>query len=265
KVCAAILNIYQFQKSIRSSFSLAYLNSKCGIKSKGYLSDVMHGKKKLSPTHFKPLGRALGLSGDPLEYFALLCERDFEKMDASKLQLVEQKLEKKRLSLKVRVIESHSKGLSILDFDTFAAMGLLQEAPTGYAITSLLKNRTEVETLNSLNRLHNLGIIRKNEDQTFSVDERFVHIQGGLRDMIVQKLIRSSIQRADEQVVNWLGNPDLSFFNSAIISVKISEYKSKLAALREFIREMHVTLESSDGEEIVQISVQAFPIRGSES
>lgn len=62
------------QASSRGIGSLTWLCRRAGMASKGYLGDVMSGRRRLHPRYAEPLAEALGLSGSLIEIFKTLVE-----------------------------------------------------------------------------------------------------------------------------------------------------------------------------------------------
>ncbi|MCX6123476.1 MAG: hypothetical protein NTV34_01805, partial [Proteobacteria bacterium] len=65
----AIHRIYLHKKNISKNISLEGLCRQAGMPSKGYLSDVMHGKRRLNRTYRSKLAKVLGLQGTLAKYF----------------------------------------------------------------------------------------------------------------------------------------------------------------------------------------------------
>lgn len=76
--------------------SLTWLCRRAGMASKGYLSDVMSGRRRLNQRYAEPLAEALGLSGVRVEIFKTLVE--LEHARGEEAESLRSKLEELRKS-----------------------------------------------------------------------------------------------------------------------------------------------------------------------
>jgi hypothetical protein len=70
--------LYQLYKSQHKKVSFSFLCRRCGIPSKGYLSFVMSGKRRLNAKYWAPVCDAFKLNYQQAEVMRLLLEADAE-------------------------------------------------------------------------------------------------------------------------------------------------------------------------------------------
>lgn len=69
-------NLYELYKRHIGKFSMSFICRRAGIPSKGYLSFVMTGDRKLNEKYWVPVSEVFHLNPDQLEIMRLLFERE---------------------------------------------------------------------------------------------------------------------------------------------------------------------------------------------
>lgn len=255
--CSAIRSLYQHHKKINPKFSIGYLCSKANIPSRGYLHDVMKGKRRLTPKYGPGLVKAFSLSKHAAKCFLLFI--DFE---------AERSLEKREkilgaLTLQKKIISSISNSTigaemdHLFCFKVFASFGLFQNKPTEIQIRKLFGQAMNTKVTVALTFLERENLIKRQSGKLVPNNQNYIF---GNENSWLQNYIKESLTHAHSNVDKWVGHSDDSIFVTNFISVNRRHYTASLKKLREFLEEFQTELESDDADEVIQFSIQTFPL-----
>lgn len=252
-----IAQLWQLFQDQNPTLSLTHLCQSAGLRSKGHVSDMIHGRRQLSAHRAEAFGRALGLSGTSLRIFTTYAELNQTQTDKSKKRLTE-KLEKLTKSVKIDqrltpiAFEPHD-----LSFEVFCAIGLFKSSCRYTDLVNFFGKEQTARIDQSIEQLHNLGVISK-EGQNIRLLTSQIAFRGGSTGH--QNFIRMSLADAREKLPRLFEKREEAHFETVLLSVKKSEYKKFLDHIRDDVAYWRSTLETEQADEIVRINLQVYPI-----
>ncbi len=255
----AIQDLLHRCKSFDSKFSLSYVCRKLGLNSKGYLSDVMRGRRFLGEKYWESLANFLQLDPAYREIFYLLLRIDAER-DTHEQMLLKQELEIKRKAAgySEKILSNKLRGM-FFAFDVFCAFGLFKNSPGKDDLRTYFGVQRGLEIDVALNILLALDLIEKTADGRYGIKNyniRFSDSEDGLSHL---DFLKESMEDARRNVDRWREKRDESIFSSYIISVKRSQYLKVVDQLRRNLLEIQSNLESDDADMLVRFNIQVFP------
>lgn len=256
----AIRRIYELKKASDKHFSMAYLCRRAGMASKGYLADVMAGKRTLSLKYRDSLVMSLKLPHLCRRYLKILIDRDHAR---DEFELAERSENLRALAKALR-FESGVLGdefrSRFFAFEVFAAFGLFENRPLESDLIHYFGRRQETQVREALNHLESAGLITREGDRSFLIQEKIIFddSQGGFTH---KDFLRMSFGDAAKSMELWFDRPEDSCFVSTIISVKQSEYREILQKFKSDLLQAQCEFESSDADQIVRFNVQVYPLR----
>lgn len=263
----ALLQIYQLRKLKQSTLSLAKLCQLTGIKSKGYLSEVFAGKKLIGLDYFSRLASALNLVGIENECLRLLVEMD-QTVDEKSKRTLKKKLAGLRKSLVLlESTDSQEKPFKLFEFEVYCAFGLFQGRPSRHDLLGFFGRERFQEIDRTLQSLKERSWIEPAETEGAEGPLRWQLV----RDQVLfandkqntnhREFLRQAISDAADNLEAWYGKREQAHFESFIISVKSEDYNRELQAFRERLLVLCSQLETTEGDQLVKINLQAYPLR----
>jgi len=257
---AAISTLYTHNKAANPKVSLAYLCSRAGMKSKGYLSDIMKGRRTLNPRFAAPLAAALGLTGAAARAFKLLAELESGDLEAAPRRQAEERLEVLRRSLAVGrepLPQDLAKMATV--FEVYSAFGLYGNAPTMAELLRYFGERHQDTLSAALALLLRHKLIEFDGDRYRAIKTGLIFGAGtGFGHL---DFLRSSLRDAERNLKRWFPRRDEAYIESVILSVKRSDYLKMLPLLRERLLESRSRLDTEKANLLVRFNVQIYPVR----
>lgn len=251
---------YELRKAENAKYSLAFLCRAAGIKSKGYLADVMNGRRKLNAEYWEDLAHAFGLDGLRSELFRMLLRLDAEEDQAQKKILhAEIASLRKSIAASDETLPERLRGM-FFAFEVFCAFGLYKNAPTRDDLRDYFGRSMGVELDAALHLLTSSGLAELQGDRYKLLRDtvKFTDSEDGISHL---NFLRLSIEDAMRKVDKWQPKKEVSYFESNMISVRAKDYAKELPRIKEAIRRMQTNLESSDADLILRFNVQVYPTR----
>lgn len=252
-------HLYKAHKNKNPKFSLQYICDRIGLPSKGYLGDVMSGRRRLSVIHAKKLALVFSLEGLEKKIFLNLVQKESER-SPTKIKV----LEKQIRSLKSQLTQGFSNfpqevSQHLLFTRVFCAMGMFSESPTRQMLHQMFSPIPAAEIENIINQLIELKAISENKDKlVLSSSEVIFGINKSPAETI--NYIAEFIGHAKDQVKVWHSNREESYFSSSLVSVRKKDFIEKLPLIRDFFESLQTELEvPANADELVHFNVQIFP------
>lgn len=254
----ALGSIYRCNKKTSPRYSLAYLCRVSGIRSKGYLSDVMSGRRTLNLKYLLSLSRAMKLQEKHKQLFITLALVEAEK-DPHQKKAYRQKVSSLKKALKVEY-RKMPQGLydPLVMVRVFCTLGLFREPPTIQNLLRKLKNIPLPEIEQSLNFLITQDAVIE-ENQRYRVKNEQIIFNSAENDKLHFRFITSCLEDAHRNLEKYFQRPNESYFESTLISVRSSVYKEKLVELKEFLNRYQSDIESSDADSLIHFNIQVYP------
>jgi len=249
--------LIQFKKSQHPQVSLAYLCKRASINSRGYLSDVMKGRRRLNPSYIDALIDALGLEAFEGDYLKLKLTREFSK-NAEERQRIDQQIEEIR-----KLIDIHFSLMPIEFVDShfickvLTAFGLFKNQPSYRQLYHQFENkRKKVDS--ALAILKKKGFIEERGTHLIIKNTTcfFMESENGFSHI---NFIKEALNHSKESVSHWFEKSDLARFNSFILSVKKEEYQQYISHLRQQVIKDLSRLETKDGDMLIDFHLQVYP------
>ena len=126
----AIAGLFRAKKADNPRFSLLALGRRLGIKSKGVVSEIVNGRRPLSPRHWDNAAAAFGLEGATTRYLRLLLTRDQALTEAEAADATRQlAILKKFLRAPSLTYPAKLRGM-FFALEVFCAFSLFKNSPT---------------------------------------------------------------------------------------------------------------------------------------
>lgn len=257
----ALRRLFQNKKKESSAFSLAFIGKKLGIKSRGYLSDVLSGKKILGEKYLPSISKLFGLDRQQTRYLNFLNARDHLSAKNAATFEVDIKLSrlKKRMLIESDQTIPYHSGQVIKVFKVFCAFSLFKGSPTDSDLKSFFGVSVEKE----LEILKAWGLIHS-EGSHFRQNKEFVIFDQSADGVSHLDFLKAAIKDAMIQIDTQFDDREKCHFESTILSVKRSEFVKKIQKLKEISKNFQSDIETDDADMIVHFNIQAYPAKSKE-
>jgi transcriptional regulator with XRE-family HTH domain len=241
--------------------SLAALAKAAGLASKGYLSEVLRGKRLPKPVTAEALARALGLTGVPLRYFGILAARAAEA-DASKAAALDAELAALVKALHVGVAPMpEASGLSGFAIEVYCAFGLFAGKPGRQDLVGYFGKSRAFDVDRALHELARGDFVVAHADHyTLREDTRhfaFDESKGGVAHL---EFLRHAITAAAAAAEAWFPRKADSHFEAMILSVRRADYRVALQRLKADLLAWESGVETHDADTLIRFNVQVHPL-----
>ena len=255
----AFRRLYQQKKQGEHHFSLAFIARECGV-SKGYVSDVMSGRRLLSKKHWLKFLSLFDLSPSMEYFFRLLLSRDSLK-SLGEIQSISEEIEaqRKALSITKRVIPKKVRGL-LYSFELLCAFGLFGNRPSKTQLREYYGAKKGVELDIALHLLKSKEFIDIAEDGHYYLLKEHIGFFDSEDGLTHKDFMKESIRNAISHVDEFHLKRDEAIYETAIISVKKDEYCSQLDAFRSQLHRMQTDMETGHADTLIRFNIQLFPL-----
>jgi hypothetical protein len=222
-----IRQLYEHKKSENPKFSLEYICRQAKLPSKGYLGDVMSGRRRLNPLHAKPLAKILNIEGLEKKIFLLMIQKE-----SARSIMKSKVLEKQILSFQSQLkngLSDFPTGVdkTILFTRVFCSLGLFPGSPTRKMICDLFSEEPLAAVENVINQLVESQAVHERDGLLSCTSAEIMFANGIDKDENIS-YVASHIEYARNQIRKWYPEKEKSYFSSSIVSVKRSKYKANL-------------------------------------
>ena len=254
----ALRGLFYTAKAHSPTWSLGVLAKKTGIRSKGFLSEIMAQKKRLQPLHVDKFAKAFDLSSDQKKVFKLLAEKSNRSQDIEDKELGE-KLQSAQRSLKIKNLTVSGAFTNLLL--TLEIYSLVNMYPEGISYNAIQKRFKDVSIdllLPTIGKLIEANLIRQDKGIYLSTGESFLFSdsQDGHTHL---DFLKDSISKSLTEVERWFGLSDRSHLESSLITVNSSKFVKKLPVIKEKLLDLQKELEDEDPDMILRFNVQITP------
>jgi uncharacterized protein (TIGR02147 family) len=251
--------LYRARKCSNIRFSLQYLCNKAKIASKGYLSDVIAGRRKLNAKYAKGLADAFDLDGLERKIFIYMAQKECEP-SFFKRELLSKKIQALRDQLLsgVRDVPENLQS-PVLFTRVFCSLGVFSGPPTRAEVVKLLSGENSDSVNSVIDVLISTGaVVETNKRLTVSSAEiRFGNGNGTEANI---RYVEEFLSYSKAQARNWYSRKSESFFESSTLSVRKDRYLEALPKIKELIDQTLSGLEvASDADELIHFGIQIFP------
>jgi uncharacterized protein (TIGR02147 family) len=258
-VSAMARSLYEVLKAKHPKLSLASLAEKSGLRSKGYLSDVINGRRPLALARAPGLAKALGLTGLSLNYFVGRVELENAKSDRERNKINE----KLSAILKAMDVEVRSMPASLqahgMVFECFCAIGLFGANCRRSDLIKYFGRDRAFELDAALDQLEEMGAIKREADQIHLGSKHISFVDGSEKERVA--FVRAGLEDAQIKLDRWFGQRSEAHFETVVISVQRMQYQKFLNKMRAEIEAWQGELESEQADQIIRMNVQIYPLR----
>jgi uncharacterized protein (TIGR02147 family) len=251
-----LANLFRDRKTQYPKTSLASICARAGIPSRGNLNDVLKGRRMLNKKYSLGICRAFGLSGFAAEYLRILIELESASSDRKR-----DGMEQRKALLRKILSTEHQKQLSAetdhaFCFQLFASFGLFSGRPTEKQLKGLYSRELAQKIDRSLAFLVKEKCIEKSGDVFIPANSNIMfRSQDWLREFL-----QATLREAERNLETRYSQQDRAVFESSYISVDEAKLAEALPRLREAIEEFQASVETTCGNNVIQFSMQVFPI-----
>ncbi len=254
-------DVYEFKKAIDKKFSHRYFAQKAGIKSTGFYSEVMQGKRNLTSALILKFSRALELREEEKIFFENMVLFNQSKTVDEKNRYFEKMVSINRLKMKLvgaDQYELYSKWYysAIREFLCFYRFKG-DYITLGKCLNPPINPRQAKKAIKTLERL---GLIKKGADGFYSQTSHILTTgELKVKSLSISNFQRETIKLAGEALDRIPASErDISTLTLSLSPKHFEMAKNEIAALR---KKLLAISERSEKELMVfQINFQAFPL-----
>ncbi|HYX37477.1 MAG TPA: TIGR02147 family protein [Oligoflexus sp.] len=257
----AVQQSFAYRKAIDPKFSLAFVARKIAFKSRGTLSQMVHGKRSIPVRMRRPLLQSI--TGDDVltEYMELLLALDDDLLVHQKTS-VEQRLKAIQIYLRDRFTRIRlQQGLTLFASDILCAFDLFRGQPTERELINYFGRSRVQDIQHALGTLLANGLIRREGEILIRTEKtaRFVTLNADDNSKV--SYLKESISDAHEQILHWFPNTEVSCFGSTTMSVSKETYIKILKKLKQDVFRSFSDLETNHADTIIRFNMQIYPLR----
>lgn len=253
----AIAELYHLRKRQDARFSLAALGKKAGINSRGYVSDLVSGRRVVSLKYADAVCGAFDLTDASSDYLKALIELDHAEGEAADAATA--KLDKLRKVLKVEHGSLPKyESQQFFAFEVFCAFSLFGNRPSRAQLAQYFGRARSIDVDYALHDLAMLGLVRK-EDKHYVLLKDFISFGDSENGLSHLEFLKLSLSLAMRNLEKWFPRKDEAAIYSSIIAVEKTAYQEKLKELKAYCVEWQTGLETSTADSLIRFNVQVFP------
>lgn len=260
----ALRRLLAWNRQHNPKWSYAWIARQLGLSSKGHVADILSGRRVLVSRLFDPCLAMLGLKSIPLAYCRILLEIEEQIAKGADIDPSQyQKLEALRKSLQAQLHGSTDRLVTNhLILQLHAVFGLYKNSPTRRELIQFFGRQHAVEIDRALHILISEGMVeRRAERYQLKADAKHVMVLGPQPQLDkVIEFLRQGLDQSKEALEKWASQRDMACFRSAYVSVRREFYQRQLGTMRDEILRMQNEMSSEDGEMLVRIDYQIYPI-----
>jgi uncharacterized protein (TIGR02147 family) len=249
---------FQQRQAKNPAFSYRYISQKAGIKSSGFLSWVLKGKRNITSHIAADLAKILLLSKKETSYLLLLVQYNQSRRQQDKQRLFEELLRYKRGPVKTLTEQQY-------EFYSQWYIAVVRELIAIYRITdenfaSLLQPAIKPsEAKKALEILCGLGLVRKGKAGAYERVDASIESGNALRVVAVRKFQMEMMDIAKAAIERFEpAERDVSTITMSIDDETLDKIKCRLDEVRSEIVEMARAVPKPN--RVYQLNVQLFPV-----
>lgn len=246
-------------RKVKPFFSYRYIAQKAGLKSAGFISWVVSGKRNMSPSLTHTLASILKLGRREADYFEVLVNHNQAKTTDERQHYLDRLLAFR--STRTTIVDrDRDQYYSRWYYSAVRELVALTEIRDESQISSLLRPPiTRFEAREALELLERLGMVRVNKNKCYERVDAALTSGPGVDPAIIHGFQTATMQLAQSALYR------LPKEDRDISTLTLSCNARDLARIRERIRQMRaeitaIACESENADQVFQLNTQFFPI-----
>jgi uncharacterized protein (TIGR02147 family) len=251
---------YHSKKREDKKYSQRYFGMKLGMKSTGFLSDIIKGRRNLSPVNIIQFCKALDLNKEESNYFENLVNFNQAKAFVEKKHWLQRMLACKRVNTKI-LSRDEFEYFSKWYYSAIREMIFYRKISDNYKeiAAELVPSLKPAEVKEALELLRRLGIVEKNKDGCFVQRDSLISTGNQIRSVHVANFQLQTLQMAIAALDTMSQETrDFSTLTLSISGEGLNKIKSVLAESRREI--MKIAKSDSKEDRVYQVNFQLFPL-----
>lgn len=258
----ALSFLFSQAKEKEPSFSLATLCERASIPSRGYLSGVINSRRPLHRKYRPAIAKAFGLRGTAAQFLLTLMALE-DAVDSTNQAKLERRLARLRKALDIKslpfVTEIERENLSFVA-EVYCAFGLFKNSPTEEDLIDYFGRRHETAVISALDALMQQHLVQL-DGLRYILNETHVMFGAPNDSNGLMRFIQSEFKTASRAVPTWFNRREHAHFESAIISVRMSQFRQLLPLIKDVLARSRSQMESGDADSLVRFCCGIYPIR----
>lgn len=251
---------YENLKKQDKKFSQRYLALKLGVKSSGFLSEVINGKRNLSQNNVLQWLKVLRLDKDASCYFDNLVHFNQAESLSEKSYWLQKLMDSKKVHLSVLnkdLYEYFSKWYYTAIHEMFF---YYHDVVDPKQIALLVNPPIKVdEAKNAITLLERLGMIEKQPDGSYKQKNAMVSTGDTVKSVEVANFQQQTAELAKDAILNVPST--LRDITTLTMSISDAGYTKICELLKETRKEIAKIAQNDTGEDrVYQVNVQLFPL-----
>ncbi|MFP4015006.1 MAG: TIGR02147 family protein [Chitinispirillaceae bacterium] len=238
--------------------------TKTGVTSPAFISDVLSGRKNISPRHLPGFSDALGLSGDEVLYFELLVKKDICRSATKKATLARELAEIRIRNLSALLQNRHLEYFTSWVYPVVREYLVARKAVSSpreicRSLVNLMLSPREVES--ALRKLVKWGFARfDTEKNVFVPDQEKKIISYGDLPHVLLNDVKRKMTEAAVQTMETIDKEN-RHATMAIRAVSEEKYKELCRRIDELRAEfLNLDVEPGSEDRVVVLNIHAFPV-----
>jgi uncharacterized protein (TIGR02147 family) len=253
--------LFEEQKQTNLSFSYRALSQRIGIKSSGFLSMVLQGKRSISDSLAIRLAKALRLTKKEIDYFRTMVQFSQSEMHEQKSHHFEKLLTLQKLPIR-KLSQDHYEFYERWYYAAIRELVGLIPITDNYEqvakqLSPVIKPHEARQALEVLNRL---GLISKDETGRYlRTDAVITSGVSQIKSFAVQQFQRLSLELAKSAMDRFPKNErELSTITMSIDANAYATILEKIGQLRQDV--MEIARAVPEAKRIYQLNMQIYPL-----
>ena len=251
----AIQQIISIVAQANPGFNVSRLGKIAGFKSRGFLVDVLKGRKRMGPESVLAVSQGLRLPKQLQDFLLSISQVERSGTTKENIKLQEQK---QRLinTAKKNAADNEQKIFENPDFiQLYVALG---RSDTGSSIASIAERTgfSEAKCREILNQLSAINLVELKHG-TYHALKREIDLDGLGQNASFKSIFMQALKSATAQAAQKFEDPTSLFFHSSW-SVRKEDMEELRARLRETLVEFVQTTSDQDGSRITKLTVSLF-------
>jgi transcriptional regulator with XRE-family HTH domain len=246
-----------FMAELSRHYSLRAMARKLGVKSSGYIADVLSGRRRLSTKYLPNLMEALHLSaaGETV----LKCLVKMEGSSEEVARSLRQEISRQRRLLNVKYFQADEINESVFfACDLFGALSLFPHGADRATLVKLFKPAQRPLFDGAMALLLKNDVVQL-KDGIFSQKCQELNFKTSGTKPSYAQLMKLTVSEGMDAINTWYADASRSCFASTSVSVKMADLPMKLEALRLGLERLYSDLEDPTGDATIKFNVQVFP------